>query len=37
MTEKIKKFILDKFKRSAPLSQTLPLILSFMSFALFHG
>ena len=33
----IKKFILDKLKRSSPLSKTLPTLLSFVSLAPFRG
>jgi hypothetical protein len=33
----IKKFILDKSKRSAPVAKTLSILLSFVSFALFRG
>ena len=33
----IEKFILDQFKRSALLSKTLPILLSFVSFAIFRG
>jgi GxxExxY protein len=33
----IKKFILDKFNRSAPITKALSLFLPFVSFALFRG
>lgn len=33
----IKKFILDKFQNSSPLSKTLSLLFSFVSLALFRG
>ncbi len=33
----IEKFILDQFNRSAPLSKSLSILLSFVSFAFFRG